>query len=99
LGARLPGSGPSSLNASPLSASAVSWLRSCNFYNTENDRVRRAVLEGEMMMADDAPPVELWQRHAEESPHTSDEEIERLFIAAAKDNEDRIRRIMEWGFR
>jgi hypothetical protein len=52
-----------------------------------------------MIMADDATPVELWQRLAEESPHTSDDEIERLFIAAAKDNEDLIRQIMEWGFR
>ena len=51
-----------------------------------------------MMMADDATPEELWQRLAEESPHTSDEEIERLFIAAAKDNEDFIRQITEWGF-
>ena len=50
------------------------------------------------MMADDATPEELWQRR-EENPHTSDEEIERLFIAAAKDNEDLIRQIMEWGFR
>jgi hypothetical protein len=45
------------------------------------------------------PPWKLWQRRAEESPHTSDDEIERLFIAAAKDNEDRIHQIMEWGFR
>ena len=52
-----------------------------------------------MIMADDATPVDLWQRLAEESPHTSDDEIERLFIAAAKDNEDFIRQIMEWGFR
>jgi hypothetical protein len=51
------------------------------------------------MMADDATPKELWRRHTEESPHTSDDEIERLFIAAAKDNEDLIRQIMEWGFR
>jgi hypothetical protein len=51
------------------------------------------------MMADDATPEELWQRRAKENPHTSDEEIERLFIAAAKDNEDLIRQIMEWGFR
>ena len=51
-----------------------------------------------MMMADDATAVELWERHAEESPHTSDDEIERLFIAAAKDNEDFIRQITEWGF-
>jgi hypothetical protein len=46
----------------------------------------------------DAPPEKLWQRRAEESPHTSDDEIERLFIAAAKDNKDFIRQIMEWGF-
>ena len=52
-----------------------------------------------MMMADDATAVELWERHAEESPHTSHDEIERLFIAAAKDNEDLIQQIIEWGFR
>jgi hypothetical protein len=34
-----------------------------------------------MIMADDATPEDLWQRLAEESPHTSDDEIERLFIA------------------
>jgi hypothetical protein len=51
-----------------------------------------------MIMADDATPVDLWQRLAEESPHTSDDEIERLFIAAAKDNEDFIRQITEWRF-
>jgi hypothetical protein len=51
------------------------------------------------MMVDDATPEELWQRRAEESRHTSDEEIERLFIAAAKDNEHLVRQIMEWGFR
>jgi hypothetical protein len=53
---------------------------------------------GEMMMADDATREELLQRLAEESSHTSDDEIERLFIAAAKDNEDFIRQITEWGF-
>ena len=37
-----------------------------------------------MMMADDGTPEELWQRLAEESPHTSDDEIERLFIAASR---------------
>ena len=52
-----------------------------------------------MMMADDGTPEELWQRLAEESPHTSDDEIERLFFAAAKDNQDLIQQIMEWGFR
>ena len=52
------------------------------------------------MMAADATPEDLWQRRGvEESPHTSDEEIERLFIAAAKDNEDLIRQVMEWAFR
>ena len=51
------------------------------------------------MMVDGATPEELWQRHTEESPHTSDDEIERLFIAAAKGNEDLIQQIMEWGFR
>jgi len=55
-------------------------------------------LGGEMMMADDATPEELLQRLAEESPHTSDDEIERLFIVAAKDNEDFIRQITEWVF-
>ena len=52
-----------------------------------------------MIIVDDATPEDLWQRLAEESPHTSDDEIERLLIAAAKDNEDFIRQIMEWGFR
>jgi hypothetical protein len=52
-----------------------------------------------MIMADDATPVDLWERPAEESPHTSDDEIERLFIAAATDNEDFIRQITEWGFK
>jgi hypothetical protein len=58
-----------------------------------------AALGGEIMKADDATPEKLWQRHTEESPHTSDDEIERLFIAAAKDSEDFIRQIMEWGLR
>ena len=49
-------------------------------------------------MADDASSEEWWQRLAEESPHTSDDEIERLFIAAAKGNEDFIRQITEWVF-
>ena len=48
-----------------------------------------------MIITDDANPEELWRR-AEESPHASDDEIERLFIAAAKDNEDFIRQITEW---
>ena len=52
-----------------------------------------------MIMTDGANPEELWRRRSEESPHASDDEIERLFIAAAKDNEDRIQQIMEWGFR
>ena len=52
-----------------------------------------------MIMTDGANPEELWRRRSEESPHASDDEIERLFIAAAKDNEDLIRQIMEWGFR
>jgi hypothetical protein len=46
-----------------------------------------------MMMADDTTPEELWQHLAEESPHTSDDEIERLFITAAKDNEYFIRQM------
>ena len=50
------------------------------------------------MMVDDAIPEELWQRIAEESPHTSDDEIERLFIAAAKAQQDFIRQITEWVF-
>jgi hypothetical protein len=51
-----------------------------------------------MMMVDDAIPEELWQRIAEESPHTSDDEIERLFIATAKAKQDFIRQITEWVF-
>jgi hypothetical protein len=51
-----------------------------------------------MMMLDDPTPEELLQHFAEEGPHTSDDEIERLFIAAAKDNENFMRQIMEWGF-
>ena len=50
-----------------------------------------------MIMTDDVNPEELWRR-AEESPHASDDEIERLFVAAAKDNEDFIRQITEWVF-
>jgi hypothetical protein len=46
----------------------------------------------------DASPEELRLRLAEESSHTSDDDIERLFIAAAKDNEDLIRQITEWVF-
>jgi len=49
-----------------------------------------------MIITDDATPVEL--RHAEESPHASDDEIERLFVVAAKDNEEFIRQITEWVF-
>ena len=52
--------------------------------NTENESRFAAALGGEMMMADDGTPEELWQRLAEESPHTSDDEIERLFIAASR---------------
>jgi hypothetical protein len=51
-----------------------------------------------MMITDDANPEELWRRRAQESPHASDDEIERLFIAAAKDKEDFIRQITEWVF-
>ncbi len=51
-----------------------------------------------MTVADDAPE-DLRRRLGEESPHTCDDEIERLFIAAAKDNEDLVRQIMEWVFR
>ena len=50
-------------------------------------------------MADDATPEELWQRLVEESPHTSDDEIERLFIAAAKAKQDFVRQITEWLFK
>jgi hypothetical protein len=50
------------------------------------------------MMADEASPEELWQRRAEERAHTSDDEIERLFITAAKHKEDFIRQITEWRF-
>ena len=51
-----------------------------------------------MVMADDATRKDSWQRLAEESTHKSDDEIERLFLAAAKDNEDFIRQITEWRF-
>jgi hypothetical protein len=61
--------------------------------NTENGRVR--LPWEEMMMVDDATPEKLWQRFAEESPHTSDDEIERIFIAAAKAKQDFIRQITE----
>ena len=54
--------------------------------------------EESVIMTDDANAEELWRRLAEESPHASDDEIERLFIAAAKDNEDFIRQITEWVF-
>jgi hypothetical protein len=60
--------------------------------------VHSAGKEESMIIVDDATPGDLWQRLAEESPHTSDDEIERLFIAAAKDNEDFIRQITEWRF-
>ena len=53
---------------------------------------------GEMMMAGDATPEELWLRLVEENPHAFDDEIARLFIAAAKDKEDFIRQITEWVF-
>ena len=49
-------------------------------------------------MTDDANAEELWRRLAEESPHASDDEIERLFVVAAKDNEEFIRQITEWVF-
>jgi hypothetical protein len=49
-------------------------------------------------MANDAPPEELWLRLVEENPHAFDDEIARLFIAAAKDNEDFVRQITEWVF-
>jgi hypothetical protein len=51
-----------------------------------------------MIMTDDATPEGFWQHLAQESPHTSHDEIERLFIAAAKDNEDFVRQITEWRF-
>jgi hypothetical protein len=51
-----------------------------------------------MIMAGDAIPEGLWPCLAEESPHASDDEIERLFIATAKNNEDFIRQITEWVF-
>ena len=50
------------------------------------------------MMADDATPEELWLRLVEENPHAFDDEIARLFIAVAKDNEDFIRQITKWRF-
>ena len=49
-------------------------------------------------MTDDANTEEMSGRLVEESPHASDDEIERLFIAAAKDKEDFIRQITEWVF-
>jgi hypothetical protein len=52
-----------------------------------------------MIMTDDTNHEQLWRQRAEVSPHASDDEIERLFITAAKDNEDLIQQIMEWGFR
>jgi hypothetical protein len=60
----------SSLTASPLSAAPFPRLRSCNL--TQKTAAFAAALGGEMMMADDATPEELWRRHTEESPHTSD---------------------------
>jgi hypothetical protein len=47
-------------------------------------------------MGDEATPEELWLRIAEENPHALDDEIARLFITAAKDNEDFVRQITEW---
>jgi hypothetical protein len=35
---------------------------------------------------------------SEENPHARDDEIARLFIAAAKDNEELVRQITEWVF-
>jgi hypothetical protein len=78
-----------------LSAAAINVKR---LPKTDEARAAKrfaVALGGKMMMADDATPVELWQRHAEESPHTSDDEIERLFIAAARDNVDLIQQIIE----
>ena len=49
-------------------------------------------------MANDATPEELWLRLVEENRHAFDDEIARLFIAAAKDNEDFVRQITEWVF-
>jgi hypothetical protein len=51
-----------------------------------------------MIMTDDANHEQLWRQRAEVSPHASDDEIERLFITTAKDNEDFIRQITEWVF-
>jgi len=39
-----------------------------------------------------------WLRLVEENPHAFDNEIARLFIAVAKDNEDFVRQITEWVF-
>lgn len=49
-------------------------------------------------MSDEAAPEGLLKRITEENPHASDDEIERLFIAAAKDNENFIRQVTEWVF-
>jgi hypothetical protein len=54
------------------------------------------IWEESIIMADEATPEELWQRIAEENPHARDDEIARLFIAAAKDNEEFVRQITEW---
>ena len=51
-----------------------------------------------MIMTDDPNHEQLWRERAEVSSHASDDEIERLFITAAKDNEDFIRQITEWVF-
>jgi hypothetical protein len=51
-----------------------------------------------MIMTDDANAEEMWGRLVEDSPHASDDEIETLFIAAAKNNEDFVRQITEWVF-
>ena len=54
--------------------------------------------EESIIMANDATPEELWLRLVEENPHAFNDEIARLFIAAAKDNEDFVRQITEWVF-
>jgi len=74
--------------------------------NMENGRARPPQRQGRsprtweesMIMTDDANHEQLWRQRAEVSPHASDDEIERLFITTAKDNEDFIRQITEWVF-
>jgi hypothetical protein len=82
LGARLPGNGRLSLAAQLQFLIRKTVAFASGLRRRDDDGWRHY-------------PEEL--RLAEESPHTPDDEIERLFITAAKDNEDFIRQITEWG--